>query len=133
MFLVMKQKVVLDTSALIIHGKGKQNVFELLDKFVGLPQFIVPNFVEKELKTIAEKGKGKTKTAANVALKQFDKVKVTKVKKTSKTVDTSLLNYAEKIGAWICTNDRGLRDRAKKRGIKVVYVSEKYFKQKRPP
>lgn len=126
----MAQKVVLDTSALIIHGKGRQNIFELLDKFVGLPQFIVPSFVKTELSTIAQKGKGARKVAANVALQQFDKVKVVSSKKIG-TVDTSLLNFSEHEKAWLCTNDKNLRERAEKRGIKVIYIGEKYFKNAR--
>ncbi|MFO7872500.1 MAG: hypothetical protein R6U26_02535 [Candidatus Undinarchaeales archaeon] len=131
----MTKKVVLDTSALIIHGKGKQNIFELCDKFFGLPQFLIPTYIKKELKRKSKGGrgiKGATKRAAKVAMQQieqFKRAKITNPKKDAKTVDTALLNYAERNKYPICTNDGELRNRAKKKGIKVIYASDKYLKR----
>lgn len=131
----MTKKVVLDTSALIIHGKGQQDIFELCDKFFGLPEFLVPSYIEKELKRKSKGGKGikgATKKAANVALQQieqFDRARVANPKKSAKTVDTALLKYVERNDYPLCTNDKKLRDRAKKKGIKVVYASDKYLKR----
>ena len=72
----MRQKVVLDTSALIIHGRGRQDVFDLVDKFIGYPEVIVPSFIKQELETIAERSSGSRKVAAGIALQMFDRLQV---------------------------------------------------------
>ena len=88
---------------------------------------IVPSIVINELKKLKTKKKGKNKLAAGIALKiaTEEPFNVVQIKKDDH-VDNLLLNYCSNDDV-LCTNDKILRKRAKKRGITVVYLRQHKF------
>jgi rRNA-processing protein FCF1 len=83
------------------------------------------------VKKLSEKGRGQTKAAAKLALNQIiKKAKIVEANKGQRTVDSAILSFAQERGAYIYTNDRGLRDRAKKRNILTIYISQKKYPKK---
>ncbi|MEE3417988.1 MAG: twitching motility protein PilT [Methanosphaera sp.] len=88
---------------------------------------IVPSVVIDELVSLKKKVKGKDKIACSIALQiaQSDDFIIAYVDKTDH-VDNLLLNLCTDMDV-LCTNDKILRKRAKKRGITVVYLRQHRF------
>ncbi len=85
---------------------------------------IVPEVVLNELKLLKHKGKGKNKLSASIAYKiaQEEPFIIKSMKKTEH-VDNMLLNYCTNEDI-LCTNDKNLRQRARKKGITVIYLRQ---------
>jgi uncharacterized protein len=93
-----------------------------------LPAFklIVPTFVIQELENIQKRSQGKTKAAASVALKitASDSVHIKPVPLIeNERVDDALI----RISQVLCTNDRDLRQKAREKGINVVYLRQRKY------
>ena len=88
---------------------------------------IVPSLVINELTKLKKKAKGRDKIASSIALKiAYDNpFKIVEIEKTGH-VDNLLLNYCTNDDV-LCTNDRVLRQRARKRGITVCYLRQHRF------
>jgi rRNA-processing protein FCF1 len=95
---------------------------ELLPKF----DYIVPSFIIKELENIQKRSRGKTRTAASTALK-IAGLKPLKIKNIPllehEPVDDALL----RISMVLCTNDRELRNKARKLKIPVIYLRQRKY------
>jgi uncharacterized protein len=93
-----------------------------------LPSYLlyIPSPVMYELEKIKKRSKGKNKIAASIALK-IAKSPPFKVKELElsrgEMVDDALL----RISKVLCTNDRELRIKARKKGIVVVYLRQKRY------
>lgn len=89
-------------------------------------QLIVPDFVINELNGIKKGSKGKNKIAASVALK-IAKSNPFKIKhiplEPEEKVDDALI----RISKVLCTNDRELREKARQKGITVVYLRQRKY------
>ena len=95
---------------------------ELLPNF----KYMVPCFIIKELENIKERSRGKTRTAASIALKIAGQEPLTTeniplIK--GEEVDDALL----RISPVLCTNDRELRRKARKLKIPVIYLRQKKY------
>ena len=90
-------------------------------------ELIVPSPVINELTTLKKKAKGKDKIACNIALQiaQKDPFSIVEIKKNDH-VDNLLLKYCTKEDV-LCTNDKNLRKRARKKGITVIYLRQHRF------
>lgn len=88
---------------------------------------IVPSIVIDELISLRKKVKGNDKLACAIALQiaQGGSFIIENVDKTEH-VDNLLLNLCTDMDV-LCTNDKILRKRAKKRGITVVYLRQHRF------
>ena len=88
---------------------------------------VVPSVVIDELVSLKKKVKGKDKIACSIALQmaQGDDFIIEQIDKTDH-VDNLLLNLCTDVDV-LCTNDKNLRKRAKKRGITVVYLRQHRF------
>jgi uncharacterized protein len=102
------------------------DVIDELEKTLPSYNFVVPSFVIEELEGIKRASKGKDRIAASIALKiarsQPIKTLTLSLKKGEK-VDDALL----RISQILCTNDRELRERARKKGIAVIYLRQKRY------
>ena len=85
---------------------------------------IVPSVVIDELTTLKKKSKGKNKLAASIAYTIANKepFNIVNIKKTDH-VDNLLLKFCNDTDV-LCTNDKILRKRARKRNITVVYLRQ---------
>lgn len=113
------KKVVLDTNFLLVPYQFGLDIFIEIERILEVPhEFIVPSGVVAELEGLG-KGKGKEGAAARFALKLLGAHKCTSVESAG-NVDGWILEYAPSEGALVATNDRSLRNRLKKRGVKVI-------------
>ncbi|RAP50124.1 MAG: hypothetical protein BZ136_02040 [Methanosphaera sp. rholeuAM74] len=87
-------------------------------------ELVIPSIVIDELDKLARKAKGKDKITARIVSKLAEKspFRVEKIEKADH-VDNILLDYCE-CGDVLCTNDRRLRQRARKKGITVIYLRQ---------
>jgi len=89
-------------------------------------KLVVPSFVIKELEDIKKRSGGKDKIAASVALKIIESPEIT-VRDVdlnrNERVDDALL----RISSVLCTNDTGLKRRARNRGITVIYLRQRKY------
>jgi rRNA-processing protein FCF1 len=102
------------------------DIVEELEIILPSYQLLVPSFVLDELKKIKGRCKGKTRIAASVAIKiamqnpfivkDFDR-------KKGEAVDDALLRHSQVL----CTNDRDLRQKARKKGIAIVYLRQRKY------
>ena len=113
------KKIVLDTNFLLVPYQFKVSIFTQLEGLVEGPcELLLPSGVLSELKKLS-KGKGKEGGAARFALKLVSAQKPREVK-SSGNVDEWIFRFAKEEGAMVATNDRILRDKLKKSGVKVI-------------
>jgi hypothetical protein len=89
-------------------------------------KLIVPSFVIDELENIKKRSKGKARIEASIALKiaESPEINIMNINlKKRERVDDALL----RISKVLCTNDIGLKRRAKERGITVIYLRQKNY------
>lgn len=88
---------------------------------------IVPSLVITELELLKKKAKGKDRIASSVALQvaSGDAFSIVEMEKTGH-VDNLLLDFCTSNDV-LCTNDRNLRRRARKKGITVCYLRQHRF------
>lgn len=99
-------------------------VIELQNLLPSYYDLIVPSVVIDELTTLKKKSKGKNKLAASIAYTIANKepFNIVNIKKTDH-VDNLLLKFCNDTDV-LCTNDKILRKRARKRNITVVYLRQ---------
>lgn len=99
-------------------------VMELKNLLPSYYDLIVPSVVIDELTTLKKKSKGKNKLAASIAYTIANKepFNIVNIKKTDH-VDNLLLKFCNDTDV-LCTNDKILRKRARKRNITVVYLRQ---------
>jgi len=155
-----KNKVILDTSVLLIPGRSKsRDIFMELLKLLGNYEAIVPSFVVDELTSIQhnkQKSK-KVRDAAKIGIQLIKKmvtdaelgkaartgldstvpgfvydVIIEDAHKSMNTVDDSLIDFSLKLGARLCTSDTGLKKKAEQKGLNVLFIGPlKYPKRSR--
>ena len=99
-------------------------VMELQNLLPSYYDLIFPSVVIDELTTLKKKSKGKNKLAASIAYTIANKepFNIVNIKKTDH-VDNLLLKFCNDTDV-LCTNDKILRKRARKRNITVVYLRQ---------
>ncbi|MFO7990711.1 MAG: twitching motility protein PilT [Thermoplasmata archaeon] len=102
-------EVVLDANALIMPFDSSINLDDELERVIGNPKIYVPSSVIDELNALERKD----------ALKLAERYKTIDVEESK---DTGVLEAAEKLDAVIVTNDRGLLERARKKGLAVAFL-----------
>lgn len=90
-------------------------------------ELIVPSLVINELTTLKKKARGRDKIASSIALQiaQSNDFSTVEIEKTGH-VDNLLLEFCTANDV-LCTNDKNLRKRARKRGITVIYLRQHRF------
>lgn len=89
-------------------------------------ELTVPSLVVNELKNIKRSSKGKNRIAATIALKIAESPPINIIPVDlgeDERVDDALLRIAKVL----CTNDRNLRNRARNKGISVVYLRQRKY------
>ena len=120
------KEVVIDTNFFMVPFQFNVDVISELEKLLPSYKLTTPSFVINELKGLKRNSKGKVRLNANLALKLANSSKV-EIKDISllenETVDDALLRVSEVLA----TNDIELKNRAKKKGITVVYLRQKKY------
>jgi hypothetical protein len=117
--------VVFDSSAILMLFEYSINLKQELIRLLGNYEIVVPSKIVEELKVLSEKGKGKKKQLAKPALKLIENYKI--VKDTSETADDAVLNIAKKLNGVVFSNDKELKERAKKEKIKTIFMRNKKY------
>ena len=120
------KEVVIDTNFFMVPFQFNVDVITELENKLPSYKLITPSFVINELKGLKRNTKGKVRLNANLALKLANSSKV-EIKDISllenETVDDALLRVSEVLA----TNDIELKNRAKDKGITVVYLRQKKY------
>jgi uncharacterized protein len=97
-----------------------------LERVLPSYELCIPSIVISELEKIKKKVRGKNKASASIALKIASSIPF-KIKHIQlyerESVDDALI----RVSKVLCTNDRDLRRRARKKGITVVYLRQKRY------
>jgi rRNA-processing protein FCF1 len=105
------------------------DVVSELEKIIPSCKLLVPTAVLKELSRIKNKTNGKNKIAASIAIKiaTSSPIEVLEMElKQRESVDDSLLRLSEK-SRLLCTNDRELRIKARKKDINVIFLRQRRY------
>ena len=113
-------KVVLDTNALLLPFQIQINLDSEIRNVVGDAEIYVPSCVLGELKRLSKK-----RWEAKAALQLAQKYRVVNVEKLG---DDGVMEAAEKLGAYVVTQDEELIGRLKRRGIPVIYLRQNHLR-----
>lgn len=102
--------VIFDTNALIYAVRNKIDLSEF--------KLVLPKTVIEELKNLEKKLDGEEKIAVRIALKIAEKAEIV----DSRSGDQGILEIARATGSLLVTNDKELRKKAEKHGIRTGYV-----------
>ena len=120
------KEVVIDTNFFMVPFQFNVDIITELENKLPSYKLTTPSFVINELKGLKRNTKGKVRLNANLALKLANSSKV-EIKDISllenETVDDALLRVSEVLA----TNDGELKNRAKDKGIAVVYLRQKRY------
>ena len=120
------KEVVIDTNFFMVPFQFNVDIITELEKILPSYKLTTPSFVINELKGLKRNNKGKIRLNANLALKLANSSKI-EIKDISllenETVDDALLRVSEVLA----TNDIELKNRAKDKGITVVYLRQKRY------
>ena len=120
------KEVVIDTNFFMVPFQFNVDIITELEKVLPSYKLTTPSFVINELKGLKRNNKGKTRLNANLALKLANSSKI-EIKDISllenETVDDALLRVSEVLA----TNDIELKNRAKEKGITIVYLRQKNY------
>ena len=120
------KEVVIDTNFFMVPFQFNVDVITELENTLPSYKLTTPSFVINELKGLKRNNKGKIRLNANLALKLANSSKV-EIKDISllenETVDDALLRVSEVLA----TNDIDLKNRAKNKGITIVYLRQKKY------
>lgn len=101
--------VCMDTNALMMPVECGVRVFEEVDRLLADAEFVVPDSVLRELRTLAE-GAGKEAVAASVGLDLTDRCRTVSVEQSH--ADDAIVSLAESGEVeYVVTNDGPLRER----------------------
>jgi len=120
------KEVVIDTNFFMVPFQFNVDIITELENKLPSYKLTTPSFVINELKGLKNNNKGKVRLNANLALKLANSSKV-EIKDISllenETVDDALLRVSEVLA----TNDIELKNRAKEKGITIVYLRQKKY------
>ena len=120
------KEVVIDTNFFMVPFQFNVDIIAELENTLPSYKLTTPSFVINELKGLKINNKGKIRQNANLALKLANSSKV-EIKDISllenETVDDALLRVSEVLA----TNDSELKNRAKNKGITIVYLRQKKY------
>lgn len=120
------KEVVIDTNFFMVPFQFNVDIITELENTLPSYKLTTPSFVINELKGLKRNNKGKIRLNANLALKLANSSKV-EIKDISllenETVDDALLRVSEVLA----TNDIDLKNRAKNKGITIVYLRQKKY------
>ncbi len=116
--------VILDSSAILMLFEYHIDLECELDRLIGSYHLMVPKAVVNELSLLSEKATGKQQRNAKAALSLIEKFEVLD-DGTGSTVDDVVVSAAERLNAYVVTNDKGLRDRLKKKSLHRIFLRGK--------
>ena len=115
--------IILDTNMLTFPAQFGVNIYDQIEERFGKTfKLCTLSGSLRELKGIAEQKPSNKKIVA--LTKQIIKKKGIKIINSDKYVDNELIAWGKK-GAIIATNDKELKEKLIKKGIKVIFIKQK--------
>lgn len=112
------QQVVVDANALLMPFELSVNIDHELRRLLGECEVIVPAPIIGELR---RSGSRHARAAVSLAMRY-------KVMETEAMGDEAVIELAQRLGAYVLTNDRPLRIRLRRKGIRSIFLrSGKYL------
>ena len=108
-------RVVLDANALMMPFEYGINLDSELERLVGEADIYVPSCVIGEIEKLS-----KRRWEAKAALKLLKKYKICE---TNCMGDEGVVDCGERMRAIVVTNDEGLQQKLRKKGIRIIYLS----------
>ena len=123
------KKIILDTNFLMIPLQFRVDIFSELERIcnINYKLCIFEQSVD-ELSNIVEKQKGKSRNAAQFALKLIRLKDIGVLKAEGRSVDIMLLKNADK-DTVIATQDRLLKKKLLEKGVSVIILRQKKYLQ----
>jgi rRNA-processing protein FCF1 len=107
----------------MIPGMFGVDILSELERLLeGRCELLVPGPVVRELERISEQGKPKERVAARLGLRLVERGSVVEIKGRA---DESILKLAAQKRCAVGTTDAALRKELRRRGISVIYLSQK--------
>ncbi len=119
------KEVVIDTNFFMVPFQFNVDIIEELRNKLPLYKLVTPRFVVKELEGLKH-NKGKTSLNASLALKLINSSNI-EIKDISLRKDESVDDALIRVSKVLATNDKELKNRAKEKGISVVYLRQKKY------
>ncbi len=111
--------VVLDSNALMMPFQFKINLDTELTRLLGSYEIYVPSCVIGELKRIA-----RNRWEAKAALELASKYRIVEVEASG---DKGVIEAAKKLKAAVVTNDKELRIKLMREGIRVIFMKQNHL------
>lgn len=120
------KKVVIDTNVMLLPFYFNVDIFDQIFSLIEEPfKIVIGTNVLAELEKLTKK-RGKSAKAASLGLLFIKKYKkFIEVVEGKGHVDRWMVEYAKENNAIVCTNDMGLKERAKKNGLAVIVLKGK--------
>lgn len=127
----MPVQIILDTNVLLIPGQFRVDIFSEIFRICSFRyELCVLDMSIAEIKGIIASGSVKDKAAARLALQLINAKKpriLSPKTATFKNVDETILDLAAKEQAIIATQDKELRSKLRRLGIKVIVLKQKKY------
>ena len=121
----MPTKLLIDTNFLLVPVRFKVDIFTESQEAVNdLVEFYVSSRVLDEIQILKDRSKRSFVRDLNLAERLVENCHIIEDSSTTK-VDQSLIDLARKEGMLLGTTDAELRQKARKVGVKVVYLRQK--------
>jgi rRNA-processing protein FCF1 len=122
----MKNTVIMDTSSILYAASKNSDPFEAIMDLLGDAEMIISSGVINELRMISKRKKGQWTYAAFALslIKEHDTKGEILIINSRGNVDAWIVGAAKEKDSYVCTNDSKLREALKKRGVKVITISE---------
>lgn len=118
-------KVLLDSNFLLIPGRFRVDVFKELQLF-GRPEPYTLDLVVKEIEGIAKKP-GRDAKYAHMGLFLLDSKGVNIIKTKARNTDREIERIAKEEGFIVCTQDRELIKRLRKKGVRIISLRQRKY------
>ncbi len=116
----MALKIILDTNFTMVPFQFKVDIFEELKRLLNEPYKVF--ILDQTLKELEGK---KLEKAVKGLLERYDVGLIKTEQKAS--VDELLVNLADREKFIVATQDKALKDRLKKKGIKIITLRQKMY------
>ncbi len=112
-------EIFLDANFCILPFKAKIDIISSLKDIFPEPEIVIPDFIFMELSKISSNERF---SKAAILLLEKEKINVIKTGLNPADNDKALLSLAVERRAVIATNDKKLRKKCKKEGVKTVFL-----------
>ncbi len=127
----MEQKkacVILDTNFLLVPEQYRIDIFSEIENVLHKPyELFIIDETMSELERLTKEGKVVDRVAANVAIQLVEKKGIKKIDSTElkgEIVDDFIVDVSGK-DTFVCTNDKGLKRRLMRKGVRIIEMIKK--------